>query len=268
MKVKHIDEDQFIHAMSGTARQVRLVFDIETAPLPDSALALTYDSSDLKLPDPPGAFDPQSVKYGRMTDPKKRAAKLQECVNAHNAALSAYPHECARIQDEHWAKFKEKAALDAMTGRVVAIGYAMPTGPDCKVFLHYGTEEDLLANFWETVTSPCLKSAAGHNIAGFDLPFLIKRSWIHQMTPPPCINQYGRVEPPFKDTMTTWQCGNRGSFAKLDRIAAAMGIPGKLDGVTGDQFAQLLEDDKETADKYLTADVVATLRVAQRMRAL
>lgn len=75
-----------------------IFFDIETGPLPENELAALM---------PP--FDPSEVKTGNIKDPEKIAAKIAEA------------------EVNHKRDFIEKAALDPLTGRVVAIGLLIVT---------------------------------------------------------------------------------------------------------------------------------------------
>ena len=75
-----------------------IIYDIETGPLPEADLAALL---------PP--FDPTDIKTGNLKDPEKIAAKLAEA------------------EMNHRRNFFEQAALDPLTGRVVAIGLLKPT---------------------------------------------------------------------------------------------------------------------------------------------
>src|SRR3974377_2351197 len=70
-----------------------IIFDVETGPLAQSELSALL---------PP--FDPAEVKTGNLKDPAKIAEKLAEA------------------EVNHRRNFFENAALDPLTGRVVAIG--------------------------------------------------------------------------------------------------------------------------------------------------
>ena len=70
-----------------------IFFDIETGPLPEGELAALL---------PP--FDPAEVKTGNIKDPAKIAEKIREAEEAHRR------------------DFFDRAALDPLTGRVLAIG--------------------------------------------------------------------------------------------------------------------------------------------------
>src|SRR5476651_2330269 len=70
-----------------------IVFDLETGPLAESELSALL---------PP--FDPADVKTGNLKDPAKIAEKIAEA------------------EANHKRDFIERAALDPLTGRVLAIG--------------------------------------------------------------------------------------------------------------------------------------------------
>ena len=70
-----------------------IVFDVETGPLAESELSALL---------PP--FEPAEVKTGNIKDPEKVAAKIAEA------------------EVNHRRDFFDRAALDPLTGRVIAIG--------------------------------------------------------------------------------------------------------------------------------------------------
>jgi hypothetical protein len=122
-----------------------IVFDIETGPLPDDQL----------LPMIP-PFDAAEIKCGNL-GPEKAAEKV----------------EAARA--EHLAKYVSRAALSALTGQVLAIGYKR----DDSAAIDGRTERQMLLRFWERCETELARDGklVGHNILAFDLPFLAQRSW-------------------------------------------------------------------------------------------
>ena len=82
----------------GTLNMKRIYFDIETGPLPESELLAML---------PP--FDASEVRVGNLKDEAKIAAKIAEA------------------EVNHRRDFIDRAALDATTGRVIAIGLLTPT---------------------------------------------------------------------------------------------------------------------------------------------
>lgn len=221
-----------------------IVFDIETGPIDEPEL------SD-RLP----KFDPSSVKCGNL-GAEKSALKIAE----------------AKAEFEQEAK--SRAALSALTGRVLAIGYR---SEKACVIAHVaaveGGETGLLEQFWRRF-SACKadrRLMVGHNIAGFDVPFLLRRSWLLGVEiPADVFDPSGRyLSRVFRDTMLLWQCGvYRDSYVSLDMLGRALGLGGKTEGVSGGDFAGLYWGDQEQRGKaleYLIRDVELTWAVAQKL---
>ena len=125
------------------------VFDIETGPLPMAELTAML---------PP--FDPSEVKVGNLKDPEKVAEKI------------------AQAREEHRANFFNKAALDPLTGRVLAIGVLDTLTEEAEV-LAVPEEARMLEWFWARCKGEMgrIETMIGFNSNLFDLPFLIRRSW-------------------------------------------------------------------------------------------
>ena len=240
------------------------VFDIETGPRID------IDLSSLVEP-----FDESEVKTGNLKDPEKIAAKIEEARAAHVAnAIS-------------------KAALSPRTGCVLAIGLKSSRGVKClSVDLvadndpaKINEEESTLLSEWWSACSVWKSSGRkliAHHIS-FDLPFLIRRSWILGV-PVPAWVLSGRYRPDcFIDTEERWLCRNRFGYEKsnLDFVASAFGIEGKykpepmtlpgddhpsqLGGATFHRFFRAGGEYQEQALAYLVRDLDVTYEVALRM---
>ncbi len=160
--------------------------------------------------------------------------------------------------------FKRKAALDATTGQVLAIGLKSEKG---TVILDSVNEDKLLTDFWAKVRSceSTGRSLVGHNILNFDFPFLIRRSWMRGIEfDMPHLERGGII----KDTMKVWGCQCYGETIGLDRLAKALGLPGKTDGVTGADFAKLWNgepEEQQLARQYLLTDLELTWNIANRL---
>lgn len=156
------------------------------------------------------------------------------------------------------------AALSAITGRVLVV--AVQVGNTAPTF-YEGDEKQLLSDFWRDYRAFRGQSNApdwvGFNIADFDLPFLIRRSWVNAVKPPPCLNERGYMLPHFIDLRDVWGCGQHQPKGGLDVIARLMGLPGKTSDGAG--FAELYAKDREAALAYAAADLAATKAVAERL---
>lgn len=240
-----------------------IVFDIETGPLPDDQLRLVAPT--FEPPPHPGAFDGSTVKYGNTKDPEKRQQKLEDAKVAHEAAVAKHEAEVEKARAAHWQDVVSKAALSATTGRVLAIGYMSPRSQVVDID---DDESAMLTRFWQQVRRCASERRVmiGHNIAGFDIPFMVRRSWINRVTVPDGVFDRRWLNSKlFVDTMLTWQCSGFDKFASLDVVARSLGVGAKIEGVNGAMFAELLAQDRAAAEEYLRNDLAMTAAVAERM---
>jgi len=248
-----------------------IVFDCETGPLEKSTVLSR--TPDFKQPEPPGEFDPSTVKLGNLKDEAKIAAKIETEREKHGRLVANYEKDVATAKDSHESEAMEKAALSPITGEVLAIGYKSEKGTVMRISGRDGLDEaDLISEFWaryQTCIAPARK-LVGHNIFGFDLPFLINRSWVLDVTVPVGVIDRDRFwnERIFIDTMKRWALGRYGDWVKLDTLSQLFGGTGKPEGVTGAMFADLIkgsEEEQKTAVEYLFNDLEMTWKVAVAM---
>ena len=225
-----------------------IIFDVETGPLAESELSLL-------LP----AFDPAEVKTGNIKDPDKVAAKIAEA------------------EANHRRDFFDRAALDPLTGRVVAIGLLYPDSGEFDVIGHED-EARTLREFWTACRGEMgrVNQMIGFNTHAFDLPFLIRRSWKHQIAVPFGIRRGRYWAEEMVDLREAWQLGDRQARGSLDSIARHLGVgaklaapaangasPGKI--ITGADFAGLWRSDRKQAEAYLRNDIELTAKIAQAL---
>jgi hypothetical protein len=178
----------------------RLFFDIETYSQDEAAI--------LPLLPP---FDRDNVKVGNYGS-EKALEKIKKAEADHR---------------EDWLA---KAALNPVTGRVVVFGWMVDEGHGSIVDLVGGNEVKLLTDAWQILADE-LRSGGevvGFNIKSFDLPFMIKRSWILKVCIPPDIRyKYkGRSywHESIIDLRDEWTFGERYGEGKLEDIARWMGV--------------------------------------------
>jgi hypothetical protein len=225
-----------------------IVFDVETGPLAESELSALL---------PP--FDTAEVKTGNLKDPAKIAEKIAEA------------------EANHRRDFIDKAALDPLTGRVIAIGMVLADGHQDYnegkfIIIGHDDEARTLNEFWEAArgdmgrTNPLI----GFNIGNFDLPFLIRRSWKHRIAVPLGIRRGRYWGDQVVDLRDLWQLGDRQARGSLDSIAKHLGVGAKcvphgpMAGkvITGADFAGLWQTDRKSAESYLQNDVELTAKIA------
>ena len=116
--------------------------------------------------------------FGIETGPRSRA-ELAECVPTFEAPSNWKDSEKIRAYvAEKEAEWFQSAALSALTGRVLAIGYLDAVTDELGYFAS-GDEAADLAAFWHLVapTGYLNSDLIGFSSNRFDLPFLIRRSW-------------------------------------------------------------------------------------------
>jgi len=223
------------------------VFDIETGPLPKKRIEEIA---------PP--FNENKIKTGNL-GLEKALAKVNEA------------------RENHIYNILDKAALRGEYGQVLACGFAEgepeATPPIETVFDDdpnpYTSERNLLRKIWDRIKQAREKQAllVGHKSNTFDLPMLLRRSFVLGVTPyREILPRNSRFFPDFcLDTMEIWRLGDYDPKARisLDRLAKAMGIEGK--NGSGKFFSQLMAEDFEAAKAYLETDIRVTWEVAERL---
>jgi len=208
------------------------------------------------------------------TIPDQRPEALVEFAAAVKApATHKKPETIAAWLEENRAVEAEaawlKTSFDGGAGHVVCIAWAVDDGmPSC---VHVGgiptadAERDLLRAFFGRVVEAGHCTFVGHNVIGFDLPFLWKRAMVLGVKPP---TLFPRNPKPWselvQDTMLLWDATER-KGASMDRICRLLGIPGK-EGMSGaDVWPAVQEGRIDDVAAYCRGDVERTRAMFKRM---
>jgi predicted PolB exonuclease-like 3'-5' exonuclease len=209
-----------------------LVFDIETGPEVEAVLA---------------AMEPEFSAPSNFKDPDKIAEKIE----AQRAA------------------WRDKAALCATTGRVLAIGTMLDDEVELLVVdpEEGFSEADLLEAFWQRAAPDGIwRHLIGFNSNRFDIPFLIRRSYKLGVDVPYGALNGRYLNSRFIDLMESWKLGDYQASITLDRLAKHLGVGAK--NGDGAHFADLLEQDRAAALDYLRNDIQMTAAVARKLGVL
>lgn len=164
--------------------------------------------------------------------------------------------------EQQQAEWIEKAALNAVTGQVLAIGVKRDDG---EFFILHQNEDDertMLQWFWDQVTSLRGFRWVGFNSNGFDLPFMFRRSIMLGVTPSLPWRATRYWDNRFIDLLEVWGCGNR-EFIGLDTVAKFLDVGGKTGN--GAHFAETYKNDPKSALDYLKHDLNLTESVLIKM---
>jgi hypothetical protein len=163
------------------------------------------------------------------------------------------------------ATWMEKAALSAVSGKVLVIGLRRE---GITWMLDSEHEGENLKLFWGIIEE-CVRERriiVGFNIERFDFPFLVRRSWLHGVPVPD-----GIFCPPrgylnssiFIDLMTEWGCGDRQDRISLGTLAKFLGL-GEKNG-DGNDFHILWATERKLAVAYLENDLALCARIMERL---
>lgn len=229
--------------------QNRIILDIETAPCADGI-------NKFRKPFP--NFSESSVAVGNLKDQDKIAAKIEAAKAKHIQAAK-----------DAEADFVDNAALSATTGRVIAVGIRTIANESRII---EGKEEDILAQTWDYFDSAMRSffQVVGFNIKGFDVPFMMRRSWLLGVPVPRLLEKDRYFHNSLVDLRDIWACGEFPKRGSLDTVARFFGVGAKdSPEVTGATFHKFfLSDDvekKKLARAYLINDLEITSRVADRL---
>jgi hypothetical protein len=162
------------------------------------------------------------------------------------------------------AKQLADAALSPITGRVLVAGIQVGS---TKPTLYEGEEANLLVEFWRDYRALRAQKSpldwVTFNGANFDWPFLVRRSWVYGIRPPPICNGRGYPLEHLIDLRQRWQLGDRQAQGGLGVICKLLGL-GEKTG-EGAEFAAIYESDRPKALAYLVNDLELLRRLAERI---
>lgn len=146
--------------------------------------------------------------------------------------------ERRRVEEELYAK----SAFDGTFSRIVCIGlleFSDQMEPRSAIAWYGADERELLRQFWTRLAQDRPTLFITHNGLGFDLPFIKKRSIIHQVKPSIDINLAKFRTEPVYDTMAIWSNWDTRGWIKLDVLARALQVETKSG--SGEQVAEMWE---------------------------
>jgi predicted PolB exonuclease-like 3'-5' exonuclease len=162
-----------------------------------------------------------------------------------------------------------KTGLSGLFGQVLMIGFAFDDEP-VKV-IREGAEADILQAFRNVACRVksqdqeyCTNTLVGHNILGFDAPFLSQRMMINGLKP--LFRHGGKPwDMPIDDTMTMFACGTRTMYS-LENLCLAFGVPTPKGEMTGSSVYDYYKEGRiDEIAEYCARDVEATRAIYKKM---
>lgn len=176
--------------------------------------------------------------------------------------------------------FKD-TALRGSLGRLLCIGLAVDDGErafvpcvcgqDSLTQKFHADEARTLQQFWSylrRINFDCEQDLlVGHNILGFDLPFLYQRSMIYGIQPTRRLLSEKNWECPVFDTMQKWKMGRCADWVSLEELGLAFGLSCPKKGkVNAENLLEaFLAGQHEEIREYCLADVRCVREIYYRM---
>jgi hypothetical protein len=163
--------------------------------------------------------------------------------------------------------FNEISGLNAEFSQVICVSLGYECEDEFKLTSIYSKNEvELLQKLSQIFDKFQINgySLAGHNINGFDKPYLIKRYIINKLKVPNILNSIG-IKPwelSDADTMQMWRLGG-GNNTSLEVICATLGIKCKSTEISGGNMYQydIKDIDWKELKKYCEEDTRASYEI-------
>ena len=168
-----------------------------------------------------------------------------------------------------------KTGLSGLYGRIACVCCAFDDGEVYAV--SDSDEKTLLENLYSHIYDMTSTQAhhgvvenpvtfIGHNIVGFDLPFMKHRSIINRVKPPISVRKAFNAKPwsgEVADTMLIWS-SDKEKRTSMDKLCKAFGIPGK-GNFDGSMVADTWPTDPQKVIDYCKMDVIRTREIYKRL---
>ncbi len=163
----------------------------------------------------------------------------------------------------------KKTSFDGLYGSIACVCWAQD-GMAVENTDPAHSEHHLLADLFGWIESETTHKGEvqfiGHNIIGFDLPFIKHRAIIHGIRPPHALMRAFSAKPwdgVVSDTMLMWSA-DRERRVSMDKLCKAFGIPGKGD-FDGSMVAETWPVDPQKVIDYCIDDVKRTREIYKRL---
>lgn len=186
------------------------------------------------------------------------------------------------VDDTSQDLWEKNAGLMAEWGQVVCISIGqirfdeLDQPVDFVANSFYGKGEHKILEQFMTLAQKAMRKNldlkwCGHNIKGFDFPYMIKRSLINGVRVPEKLHIH-RLKPwemPFVDTKQDWEFGSWGNSARLGHLCDLFGISTPKDDMHGGEVNGAYWDgEEERIKEYCEKDVKAVANLVLKMTGL
>lgn len=215
----------------------------------------------------------KKLDYKKMIVVDCETVKGLRDFNKDHPFFEVYAHKSRnKLTNEHLSEeevikhYNSNAPLYPEWGKIVCISVGFITDAGIRVKSFYGDDEKQILSDFVALVKKHNFTIVGHNIIGFDIPYIRKRFFINGLTDYLSDKQGNDVymkpwllDECLMDTMVAWK-GSSFHTTSLDELCMLFGIDSSKNGaVSGQYVSQFYYDGKiEDIKEYCEADIVAT----------
>jgi hypothetical protein len=158
----------------------------------------------------------------------------------------------------------KNTALDPVLGRIACVGLLLVEDGEEQIEVFAGSNEArLLKRFWQLVRSD--DYIIGHNVLGFDLPFLRARSVVCRVRPTRQFDFRRYSTDTIYDTMQAWAHWDSRRWPRLELLAKILALRGKL-GTAREIYDWSRKGQWDKIERYCEQDLRLTFKIFRRLR--
>ena len=163
------------------------------------------------------------------------------------------PESIQAYIDENIGELWNKTALNSLKGQIICIGYAID---DMPAQIIMGTEQEIITEFEKIVMENVWMDWIGHNIMGFDLPFIYHRAIKFGNKSLRNVVPKERFPKNVFDTMLMFSGTDFQQRHSLKNICNFLGIENSKGEIDGSKVGELWANgEKEKVADYCKSDV-------------
>ena len=160
-----------------------------------------------------------------------------------------------------------KTSFDPAYGHICTIAWSIDGQLDVSHASEVEEEREVLETFFESLKPHHAYTFVGHNVAAFDLRFILCRAVVLGVKIPPAIPRDPKPwDGTVFDTMTAW-AGSKQTIS-MDRLCEALGIPGKGDFGGADVAEAWANGEHQKIADYCAQDVERTRAIHRKFMAV
>ena len=184
-----------------------------------------------------------------------------------DTASDLFTHAETQQQLEKENELYERSSFDGTYSRIVCIAllvFSDTMVPQGAISWYGKNEKELLRQYWDKIAEIRPTLFITHNGLGFDLPFIKKRSIIHQVKPSMDVSLAKFRSDPVYDTMAMWSNWDMRGWIKLDVLARALNVETKSG--SGSQVATMwAAGEGKAIAEYCLQDTYVTYACYRKM---